>query len=176
MKNFLNNLLRKIGYEISRFDSSRYNFRDELKTFLTKEVVGSKILDIGSAQWNYPKDHFKGITTLDLQAPADVIGSVMKMPFKDGSFDCVICLETLEHVENPLKAMEEIHRVLKSGGKFVGSTPFDYELHGEEYGDYWRFTRQGWSKILLKNFREATVRPFAGKELFPGWYFVTAIK
>ncbi len=176
MKNFINNLLRKIGYQVSRFDAAPYVFRDTLKSFLDENVKKGDILDIGSAQWSYPKEHFKNVTTLDLQPPADVIGSVMELPFKDATFDCIICLETLEHVEDPIKAMSEVYRVLKPGGKFVGSAPFSYELHGEEYGDYWRFTRQCWERLLMKQFKNVSVSPYAGKPLSPGWYLVTGIK
>ncbi|MCK5021956.1 MAG: class I SAM-dependent methyltransferase [Candidatus Pacebacteria bacterium] len=176
MKNFINNIFRKVGYQISKFDPSPYLFRDKLKEFLDKNVSGNAILDIGSAQWNYPKEHFSNVTTLDMQPPADIIGDVMNLPFKDGSFDCIICLETLEHVENPFKAMNEIHRTLKSGGMFIGSTPFSHKLHGEEYGDYWRFTRQCWQNLLMKNFKNISVTPYAGKLISPGWYLVTGIK
>lgn len=176
MKNFINNLFRRAGYQISKFDSASYAFREKLTDFLDENVSGTAILDIGSAQWSYPKEHFQNVTTLDLQPPADVIGSIMELPFKDGSFDCIICLETLEHVEDPITAMREVYRVLKPGGKFVGSAPFTYELHGEEYGDYWRFTRQCWEKLLLKNFKNISVKPYAGRTLSPGWYLVTGIK
>ena len=176
MKNFINNLLRKIGYQISRFDAAPYVFREKLKEFLDENVEQGNILDIGSAQWNYPKEHFKNVTTLDVRPPADVIGSIMNLPFDDESFDCILCLETLEHVEDPLKAMREIYRVLKSGGKFIGSAPFAYELHGEEYGDYWRFTRQCWEKLLMRNFKNVSIKPYAGKTLAPMGYLVVGTK
>jgi ubiquinone/menaquinone biosynthesis C-methylase UbiE len=178
MKNFVNKLLRKAtGYQISRFDASRYIFRDKLKEFMSEQSLQGEILDIGSARWNYPKEHFykANVTTLDVEPPADVVGDVMNLPFKEATFDFVICLETLEHVRNPFKAMNEIYRVLRPGGKFIGSAPFMYEIHGEEYGDYWRFTKQGWGE-LLKKFEAVSITPYSGKELTPVWYLVTAQK
>lgn len=178
MRNIINKILRKtIGYHMVKFDDLPYKFREKLKWFLLSNVVEGEILEIGSGSWSYPKDILSGknITTLDIKPPADVIGSVMKLPFKENTFDCVICFETLEHVENPFKAIEEIFRVLKQGGKFIGSAPFMNELHGEEYGDYWRFTRQGWAK-LLSRFENINIIPYSGKSLSPGWYFVTAKK
>lgn len=169
-------MLRKVGYQITRFDATSYQYRDRMKEFLDAHVPQGKILDIGSGPWPYPKEHFKNVTTLDVQPPADVIGSILDLPFDDASYDCIICLETLEHVTNPLRAMDEVYRVLKPGGTFVGSAPFAYELHGEDYGDYWRITRQCWDRLLLKKFKDKVVLPYAGRTLTPGWYLVTAKK
>lgn len=44
-----------------------------------------------------------------------------KIPFTDGSFDCVIANHMLYHVKNLPKTFEEIHRVLKPKGKLYAS-------------------------------------------------------
>lgn len=178
MKTVINNFLRKLtGYQIVKFDFSPYKFREILAKFLEQNRPIGKILDIGSARSSYAKEHFgsNNVITLDLEAPADVIGDVMELPFQDNTFDCIICLETLEHVKDPFKAVKEIHRVLKTNGEFIGSAPFSYELHGEEYGDYWRFTKQGWEQ-LLTNFHDVSIKPICGSKINPGWYLVTAKK
>jgi len=40
-----------------------------------------------------------------------VQGDIMKLPFKNNSFDLVVCTEVLEHLENPKKAYRELLRV-----------------------------------------------------------------
>ncbi len=45
------------------------------------------------------------------------------LPFEDGRFDCVVLQEVIEHLQNPVLVMKEIHRVLKPGGVFILSTP-----------------------------------------------------
>jgi ubiquinone/menaquinone biosynthesis C-methylase UbiE len=45
-------------------------------------------------------------------------GSADDMPFEDATFDMVVCLSTLHLLENPVKMLDEIHRVLKPDGKF----------------------------------------------------------
>lgn len=45
------------------------------------------------------------------------------LPYDDGTFDYVACLEGLEHIENYHHTVREFHRVLKPGGTLVVSTP-----------------------------------------------------
>jgi SAM-dependent methyltransferase len=45
------------------------------------------------------------------------------LPFRTGSFDVVVSLETIEHVLDPDGLLEEAHRVLVPGGTLVLSTP-----------------------------------------------------
>lgn len=46
-----------------------------------------------------------------------------KLPFKDSSFDCVLCSEVLEHLENPESCVNECRRILKEGGIAVFACP-----------------------------------------------------
>jgi ubiquinone/menaquinone biosynthesis C-methylase UbiE len=46
-----------------------------------------------------------------------------KLPYDDSSFDCITCIEGLEHVENPQQAIREFSRVLKPGGNLIVSIP-----------------------------------------------------
>lgn len=50
-------------------------------------------------------------------------GDALQLPFADATFDRVICSEVLEHVPNYLAVLEEIHRVIKPGGKLCVSVP-----------------------------------------------------
>ena len=49
--------------------------------------------------------------------------SVTDIPFRDESFDCVVCLSVLEHVLTLSKAIIEIKRVLKQGGAAIIGFP-----------------------------------------------------
>src|SRR5690242_14902602 len=44
-------------------------------------------------------------------------------PFVDGSFDAVMAIEILEHLENPRRFLRELARVLKPRGAAIVSTP-----------------------------------------------------
>jgi ubiquinone/menaquinone biosynthesis C-methylase UbiE len=48
------------------------------------------------------------------------------LPFKDERFDIVICCEVIEHVDDPLQTLHEIHRVLKKDGALFISFPNYY--------------------------------------------------
>lgn len=41
------------------------------------------------------------------------------MPFEDGSFDAIISLGVMEHIEDPGRAYREMHRLLKEGGVMI---------------------------------------------------------
>jgi len=49
-------------------------------------------------------------------------GSAENMPYEEGSFDVVVCVDVLEHVSDLEKVISEIHRVLKENGLFLFDT------------------------------------------------------
>lgn len=42
--------------------------------------------------------------------------NITPWPFKDGEFNFVLGLDIIEHLDKPIKAIEEIYRVLNEGG------------------------------------------------------------
>ena len=46
-----------------------------------------------------------------------------RLPFNDSEFDNVVCVEGLEHIENPANAIREFSRMIKSGGRLIISVP-----------------------------------------------------
>lgn len=119
------------------------------------EVAGSKgvVLDIGSAtRWLRSRlDPDASYIALDYPATAtalygtrpDVHADARALPIATASIDVVVCLEVLEHVESPERALEEMHRVLKPGGIAMVSMPFLYPVHDAPH-DFQRWTSHGW--------------------------------
>jgi ubiquinone/menaquinone biosynthesis C-methylase UbiE len=75
-----------------------------------------KILDVGCGT-----DKIQGAIGLDrvkLEG-VDVVHDLNNFPwpFEDESFDEIYMLDVIEHIDNTIKAMEEVHRLLKNGGK-----------------------------------------------------------
>ncbi len=75
---------------------------------------------------------------------------VQDMPYKDESFDYVIADQVFEHVRNPWKGVNEIHRILKSGGWAIVCSCLIMHIHMYP-DDYWRFTPKG-LEVLCENF------------------------
>ncbi len=62
------------------------------------------------------------------EAPSDPLaaclnGDALRLPFRDDTFDHVICSEVFEHIQNDTLAMAELHRVLKPGGTLAATVP-----------------------------------------------------
>ncbi|MCS7000731.1 MAG: class I SAM-dependent methyltransferase [Bacteroidota bacterium] len=53
-----------------------------------------------------------------------VVASSEHLPFAKETFDCVIASEVLEHLPEPERALEDMWRVVKPGGRIVISTPY----------------------------------------------------
>ena len=93
----------------------------------------------------------------------DIVGDIHSLPFRDNSEEAILCISVLEHVENPVGAVDELYRVLVSGGYLFVYIPFLFYYHAEQgyYKDYWRFTRDTIG-LLFKNFSKIEIEPVRG--------------
>jgi SAM-dependent methyltransferase len=93
---------------------------------------------------------YTGVDTAE-SPTVDVVASVESLPFPDSSFDCVLCTQVLEHVEDPWAAAREIFRVLRPGGVAFVSTHGVARYHAapeSSVDDYWRWTHAGLERLL----------------------------
>ena len=132
-----------------------------------KDIKEGKVLDVGSERYGnrFLLNNFKGeyITVdIDRKANPDVIASVEDLPFKDNNFDIILCLEVLEHVKVPEKAINEMRRVLKKNGKLIISIPFLTPIHMEE--DYRRLTKKGVELLLQNKFSNVKIKEMGNEE------------
>jgi SAM-dependent methyltransferase len=103
----------------------------------------------------------------------DRIEDVHGLTFANESVGAVIMLDTIEHVADPIRALEEIHRVLRPGGLVAMSSVMFFPIH-EHPWDYWRFTPQGF-EVLLRPFASHLVVSH-GYDLLPESVFGIGIK
>ena len=84
----------------------------------------------------FEKQHGKKYITADIESPlAKVKMDIHQIPFPDNHFDAVLCNHVLEHVADDIKAMSEIHRVLKPGGWAIMQVPFFSPIPETTYED-----------------------------------------
>lgn len=63
----------------------------------------------------------------------DLVCDIAAIPEPDASFDAVLCTEVLEHVPDPVRALEELARLIKPGGTIILSVPFCSFTHFAPY-------------------------------------------
>lgn len=111
---------------------------------------GSAIVNIGSGAEIIRTD----VINVDAEAypGVSVAADIHTLPFQDNSLDAVIAESVLEHLRDPVRAVKEMHRVLKPGGLLYIVIPLIIGYHSSP-GDYYRWTTSG-VREMLKDFKE----------------------
>jgi SAM-dependent methyltransferase len=81
---------------------------------------------------------------------AELIGPVEALPAEDASFDVVLCAQVLEHCDDPARAVSELRRVTRPGGRVLASTHGVMTYHPSP-ADYWRWTHAGLERLFRRN-------------------------
>lgn len=81
-----------------------------------------------------------------------LIADAHDIPFRDCSVDGVWIQYVIEHVIDPFRVAEEMHRVTKEGGIIYSETPFMQQVHEAAY-DFMRFSHSG-HRWLFRKFDE----------------------
>ncbi len=117
--------------------------RDEFRKVAPK--LRGRIVDLGCGRGQYRRfldgAHYVGLDRHPGEA-VSVRGDVLELPLRDGTVDCVLLTEVLEHTTDPLRSLREAHRVLRLNGFVYVTVPMSWCLHIEP-NDYFRFTPYG---------------------------------
>ncbi len=118
---------------------------------LKKIPAGATILDAGAGECQFKKfcGHLKytsqdfaqydGTGEVGLQTGTwdntklDIVSDITAIPRPNASFDAIMCTEVLEHVPDPVAALNELHRLLKPGGQLLITAPFASITHFAPY-------------------------------------------
>ena len=66
-------------------------------------------------------------------AQIDIVSNIVSIPVSDESFDVILCSEVLEHIPDPVAAINEFSRILKPGGILLITAPFCSLTHFAPY-------------------------------------------
>jgi SAM-dependent methyltransferase len=149
---------------------SYYNWslRKPLARWLEEEgraAAGLRVLDVGCGEKPY-LPYFAGAreyvgVDVDEGAQADLVGAAEQLPVADASFDLVLCLQVLEHVDDPARAVRELNRAVRPGGRVLLATHGVYPYHPGP-ADYWRWTHTGLARLLEDNGEWSSVEVVPG--------------
>jgi SAM-dependent methyltransferase len=120
-----------------------------LRPYLSR--MSGTVLDIGCGEMPYRGLLGPGVRYVGLDIPGAHAFSMREhpdillfdgnhIPFSDNSLDNVLCTEVLEHCDDPMSLVMEMHRVLRSGGTLLITVPFAARVHYAPH-DHHRFTR-----------------------------------
>lgn len=139
------------------FDKSRQNFHIARYIFATQFTKNKSVADIAcgtgyGTRILIEQGAAKSCIGIDISSEAIeyanrnhnvpgscyICASADKTPFEDNSIDIVVSFETIEHLPNDKVLLMEFHRIIKSGGLLICSTPNQWPLsiapfHTKEY-------------------------------------------
>jgi len=131
---------------------------------ISKVVIDGKILDLGGDRRSGYHELIGGknsIETVNINeacSPDYNFNLEEKFPLDAKSYEAVFCLNVLEHVFNFQNIINEGFRVLKPEGRFIGATPFIFNVHGSP-DDYFRYTESALAKAFkLAGFKEVKIK------------------
>lgn len=151
------------GHKITDFNQAR---RDQWVADVAARLPsGTRVLDVGAgmcryrplfAHCDYVAHDFcqydgtpEGVLRERWEyGPIDLVGDVTAIPTPDESFDAVLCTEVLEHVPEPIRALGELARVLRVGGRLFLSAPLGAGLHQQPHHYYGGYTPHFYRRFL----------------------------
>jgi ubiquinone/menaquinone biosynthesis C-methylase UbiE len=85
-----------------------------------------------------------------------IVSDITAIPEPAESFDAIMCTEVLEHVPDPLKALDEFARLLRPGGQLILTAPFASLVHFAPYHFASGFSRYWYEHHLAARGLEIT--------------------
>jgi 2-polyprenyl-3-methyl-5-hydroxy-6-metoxy-1,4-benzoquinol methylase len=78
-------------------------------------VIGADISPLAIEETGHRLERYEGTEA--------IVADICAVPFRDESFDLVVSLETIEHSSDPRKALAELVRLTRRGGRLIVSNP-----------------------------------------------------
>ncbi|MGH9719083.1 MAG: glycosyltransferase [Bryobacteraceae bacterium] len=140
-----------------------YALAPRRKCYIATDVDGEHLARLGSRFQHRPN---LAVRRCDVEVPADFVGL-------EESVDSVVCLNVLEHVEDDMQGLRNIHTALKPGGRAIILVPHGQEIFGSldvALGHHRRYSREELqSKVERAGFRLEKILDF-NRISRPPWY------
>jgi SAM-dependent methyltransferase/uncharacterized protein YbaR (Trm112 family) len=168
-------LVSRLVPEIDRNVKAAENYA-ALAELLAARGGRPKVLVVGGSTIGNGAERILSLPSIEVVESDVVLGPRIALiadghdlPFADDSFDGVIVQAVLEHVVDPYRCVEEIHRVLKPAGLVYAETPFMQQVHGGRY-DFTRFTHLGHRRVF-RGFEEIASGAAGGPGMALAWAY-----
>ncbi len=165
--------------------SDNYVYQRSLLAYLeAAKIVSGQVLEIGTGS-GYGVDiiapQAERFVTVDKyqtetleNAPANVQFLQMNVPplagIPSGSFDYVITFQVIEHIQKDAVFLQEIHRVLKEGGKLIVTTPNKKMSITRNPWHVREYTVEELKQLMLRYFRSVETLGVFGNESIMDYY------
>jgi SAM-dependent methyltransferase len=140
----LDELSERYGEHHRTARSQDFVFGGAERAELFRRLVGGpgrRVLDLGCRYGALTRAYAEGNDVVGVDVDRDALAEAAKLgiktrwadveqplPFEDESFDVVVAGELLEHVRDPGRLVAEARRLLRPGGRLVGSVPNAFRL------------------------------------------------
>ncbi|MBL0192366.1 MAG: class I SAM-dependent methyltransferase [Saprospiraceae bacterium] len=85
------------------------------------------------------------------QTKLDIVSDIINIPVESETFDAILCVEVFEHLPDPISAIKEFSRILKSEGTVIITAPFCSITHFAPYHFYSGFNKYFYEHHLLNS-------------------------
>ncbi len=103
---------------------------------------------------------------------ADFFGDGLELPIASDSVDLIMSQAVLEHVPDPKRAVSELQRILKPGGRIYAEFAFMQPLHAVPF-HFFNITPHG-AQLLFADWDVVSTGSFGGLETTMEWFFRAA--
>ncbi len=168
-RKFIKRLIPSINLNVNskqRFELFFSRFKAEKPKVL---IIGGAFEGEGFNAEGIPKDVILLETDVAFGSRTSLICDGHDLPFRNETFDGVIIQAVLEHVLEPIRCVNEIHRVLKHDGIVYSETPFMQQVHAGKF-DFTRFTHLG-HRRLFRQFTEIESGAACGTGMALAWSY-----
>jgi 2-polyprenyl-3-methyl-5-hydroxy-6-metoxy-1,4-benzoquinol methylase/uncharacterized protein YbaR (Trm112 family) len=131
-----------------------------------KKVISMDISDINP---------IKAINNVPSPNHFGLVADVYELPLRDGSVDCIVAAEIIEHVSDPKRFLAALSKALKPGGKLIVTTPYNERIQASlcihcnrltpHNAHLHSFTESSITRCLPDNAKNPTTKVFNNKVL-----------